>query len=447
MKPHLVIRLRPEAPAVDAPHWSAILTDKAGVSERLEPAVDQLLDRYHIPVWVTQEYAPSGHGVGNRPSAIPGAPAPALPWSAAEREVGLNRVYRLILQRGGRIPQSLIEEIRLVPTVEHAHGGRVAGVELPTTVPVQMGRAPGEDSREAIGLTQAHRYSEGDPEITIAVLDTGIAYRHPELVDAMAPGMDFVDIIDGAAEFLGDSIDADEDPDDEVGHGTHVAGIIAGRGLRMPVGVAPHCRVLPVRVLAAFRQGERRVGAGLVENINAGVKYAVDRGATVINMSLGVRHAGGGLPHEEVVQYARRRGATIVAASGNDGQEQLYYPGALPGVVAVGAAGHNGAVAPFSTWGRQVSFLAPGEAVYSSYLEDGYASSSGTSHAAPFVAGAFALLQAYARGRGRPLSDGQAKHVLKHTADRPGREFKDRKAGYGRLNLGDAMRLLEAKLN
>jgi subtilisin family serine protease len=72
------------------------------------------------------------------------------------------------------------------------------------------------------------------------------------------------------------------------------------------------------------------VGAGLIDNINAGVKWAIDQGADVINMSLGVQYTGGGLPHEEVVEYARRKGVTIVAASGNDEQEALYYPGAFP---------------------------------------------------------------------------------------------------------------------
>jgi subtilisin family serine protease len=256
-----------------------------------------------------------------------------------------------------------------------------------------------------------------------------------------------VDIIDGHADFVGDFLGLDESPEDEVGHGTHVAGIIAGAGIAMPEGIAPKCRLLPVRVLGAMKQGARRVGAGLVDNINAGVKWAVDHGADVINMSLGVRHSGGGLPHEEVVDYAKRKGVTIVAASGNDGQEALYYPGAFPSVIAVGASDDHGDVAAFSTYGRQVSFVAPGTDVYSSYLENDYAFSSGTSHAAPFVTGGIALLKSYARSKGRRLSDAQVKSVLKHTADKAGRGFKDRRAGFGRLNLADSMRLLAHRLN
>jgi thermitase len=215
----------------------------------------------------------------------------------------------------------------------------------------------------------------------------------------------------------------------------------------MPCGVVPECKVLPVRVLGAMQQGARRVGAGLIDNINVGIKWAVDQGADVINMSLGIRHTDGGLPHADVIDYARRKGVTVVAAAGNDGQEELYYPGALPYVLAVGAVDEGGDVARYSTFGPQVSFVAPGTNIYSTYLDGRYAFSTGTSHATPFVTGACALLKSMARARGRTLTDGQTKHVLKHTADRIGTTFKDKHAGFGLINLFDAARLLDHKLN
>jgi subtilisin family serine protease len=196
-----------------------------------------------------------------------------------------------------------------------------------------------------------------------------------------------------------------------------------------------------------MQRGEKRVGAGLIDNINVAVKWAVDQGADVINMSLGIRHTGGGLPHEEVVDYAKRKGVTIVAASGNDGTEDLYYPGALPHVIAVGAFDADGEVAGFSTYGKQVSFVAPGTDIYSSYLDHAYAFSSGTSHATPFVTGAVAMLKSYARKKGARLSDAKVKHILKHTADKVDAGFKNRRAGFGRINLLDAVRWLEDKLN
>ena len=195
-----------------------------------------------------------------------------------------------------------------------------------------------------------------------------------------------------------------------------------------------------------MKRDGRTIGAGLVDNINVGVKWAVDQGADVINMSLGIRHEAGGLPHEEVIAYAARRGVTVVAASGNDGSDALYYPGALPEVVAVGAVDRNGEVASFSTWGDEVDLVAPGVDIYSAAPDGGYAFSTGTSHASPFVAGAAALLRAVALARGRRIRDQHVKHILKHTADRIDKRFKSPKAGFGRLNLADAVRLLEFRL-
>jgi thermitase len=429
VKSHIWLQLTDDLASGPLPHWMDILRDKSLATERITPAVDAVLSNHKVPVWATREYKPAA-GV----------------WSSDEVAAGLNRVYRLILQEDSEVPPDLIRDVSLLPIVQEVHAGRIGSVDLPQPTASAMSAVTDRRSRDAICLDEAHRYSRGDPRITVAVLDTGVCLSHPELTPDIVPGFDFVDIIDGATEFVGDFLGYDEVPDDEVGHGTHVAGIISGRGIKMPEGVASRCRLMPVRVLGAMKRGDKLYGAGLEDNINPAVKYAVDHGAEVINMSLGMPRTGGGLPHRDVVEYARLKGVTIVAASGNDGAEELYYPGALPSVIAVGAADQEGNVAAFSTYGEQVSFLAPGTDVYSSHLKNDYAFSSGTSHAAPFVTGAVALLKSYARSKGRRLSDGQVKSILKHTADKVGRGFKHRKAGYGRLNLGDAMRLLEHKL-
>ena len=260
-------------------------------------------------------------------------------------------------------------------------------------------------------------------------------------------GADFVNILDGASEFIGDVIDADPRPDDEVGHGTHVAGIVGARGRQMPVGVAPRCLIMPVRVLATMERDGERVGAGLVENINAGVKYAIDNGADIINMSLGVRHEGGGLPHQEVVDYAHSNDVVIVAAAGNDGRENLYYPGAFPTVVAVGSAREDGSVSEFSTYGPQVAVIAPGENIYSANPGNDFAFASGTSQAAPFVAGAAALVQSVAKRAGGRFGDGEIKDILTATSDRLDHRYRNRRAGYGRLNAADALRLASVRMN
>jgi thermitase len=429
MKPHVLVKLKADAPLLQVPAWTRIIREKSAASTRLHPSIDALLARRNLPVWVAREYSP-GNAV----------------WSKEEIASGLNRIYRLVLQRDAKIPPSLTEQVALLPVVEYARLGALGESRLPNARVSAMSARAGQEARDAIRLREAQMFTRGDDSVTVAVLDTGVQTDHPELRAAMLPGHDFVDILDGAEDFIGDTIGADSAPDDEVGHGTHVAGIIAAAGTAMPEGVVPRCRILPVRVLAAMARGEKRVGAGLIDNINSGVKWAVDQGADVINMSLGIRHGGGGLPHEEVIEYARRKGVTVVAASGNDGKKELYYPGALPHVIAVGACDENGEVAAFSTWGPQVSLIAPGENIFSSYLENGYAFSSGTSQAAPFVTGAVAMLKSFARSRGHQLSDDHLKQILKHTCDRPARRFRDRKYGFGRLNLVDAMRLLEHRL-
>lgn len=430
MKPHIKIRIKPGIELAHLPHWQDLLNHPQLAQATLHPDIDRLLAAYGLPVWATQEYQPAGQI-----------------WDASERKTGLNRIYRLVLRQERHIPEQLMRELAALPIVEAAQVGAIAQTDLPRLLPQQTSVATDERSRQAIYLPEAHRYCQGPPDITVAVLDTGITLSHPELQAVLLPGYDFVNIIDGAGKFVGDYLGYDEIPDDEVGHGTHVAGIIAGQGLNMPVGVVPQCKILPVRVLGAMERGGKRVGAGLVDNINDGIKWAIDQGADVINMSLGIRHTGGGLPHQEVVDYAREKGVTIVAASGNDGQEQLYYPGALPHVITVGALDEVGDIAPFSTYGKQVDFVAPGTNIYSTYLENDYAFSTGTSHASPFVAGAVALLKAYALSFGKQLLDSQVKYLLKHSSDKNSAAFKHRKAGFGQLNLVDALILLEHKLN
>ena len=431
MKPHIIVKIIDESSALsDIPHWEMLIRDKSLSTERIHPQIDAILGKYKLPFWAASEYKPKSNV-----------------WSKPEIDSGLNQFFRLVLRTNSRIPSEIIKGISLVPGVAEARFGKVEAFEMFPTFSPALSVNTNYAARDSIFLKEAHRYTKGNPNVTIAVLDTGVNQSHPEIRNVLDQGKDFVDIIDGATTFFGDYLDADEDPEDEVGHGTHVAGIIAGQGLKMPMGVVPKCKILPVRVLAAMKRGEQKIGAGLVENINAGVKWAIDNGADIINMSLGVKHSGGGLPHREVVDYAEKMGTTVVAASGNDGREESYYPGALPHVIAVGAMGISGNIAQFSTYGRQVSFVAPGEEIYSSYLDNDYAFASGTSHAAPFVSGAVAMLKSHARSKSKRLSDHQVKYILKNSSDKIGREFKDQKAGYGVLNLVDSLRLLDYKLN
>jgi thermitase len=423
-----VISVDPALVAPGVRSWLTFLREREGAVEGLHPDLNALLRRYRTPVQVTREY-----------------PRRSPEWTRDELQSGLDSVYRMILREQRRIPPALVEDIRLLPFVRSVRVGNIARADLPE-LQLSISQSMARDY-ESIGLSEAHEFTRGDSSVRVAVLDTGVDVKHPELVRAADPGMDFVDMGPGMdpealRDFVGDRSEVDADPDDEVGHGTHVAGIVAGEGLRMIRGVAPDCRIVPVRALAALRNGRQRVGAGLEDNINTAIKWAVDQGVHVVNASLGIRHEGGGLPHREVVEYARRKGVTIIAASGNDGRRELYYPGALPYVIAVGAADASGGVAPFSTYGDQVSLIAPGTKILSSYPRGAYAHASGTSQAAPFVAGAVALLKSFAIQLGKRLGDRQVKYLLKSTADRGSGAFKHPKAGFGHLNVADAMRLL-----
>jgi hypothetical protein len=427
MKDHLVIKLRmPLAGGENIPDWQTFINDKSRARESATPEIDRLLARRRLAFWLTREY---------RPSSEQG-------WTADEIREGLDRTYRLILQRDYDLPRELVDEIRLIPSVEEARDLQVGEAPLPPALAAQTSLG-GPRPAELIHLSYAHAFTKGLRRVRIAVLDTGVNLQHRELRGKIVKRADFVDLEGlSTSEFVGDYLGYDDNPEDEVGHGTHVSGIIAGEGVEMDEGVSPGCSLMAVRVLATMRSGDRVVGAGIVDNINTGIKWAVDQGAHVINMSLGIKHAGGGLPHEDVIRYALSKDVTVVAASGNDGTAERYYPGALPGVVAVGAVDPSGTVTSFTSYGANITVVAPGLNIYSSFAHDTYAVASGTSQAAPFVAGTVGLMKSYALERGRVLGNREISYILKATSDKVDSRLRNEHAGYGLINLADAFKLL-----
>lgn len=432
MKLHIIVKLRaPVGIGHRIPHWVDFINDKSAVSESISPDVDALLAAYKLRFWVTREYQPAQED-----------------WTQDELRLGLQRTYRLIFQEDVELPGDLIRRLRSLPAVEDARALSVSRADLPRRELATTASRTRQSAAEVIQLAAARAYSRGAPQITIAVLDTGVNLDHAELAGKVVRRADFVHL-DGlnTEEFIGDFTGFDDVPEDEVGHGTHVAGILVGRGLQMDEGVAPECRIMAVRVLATLRNDGHPVGAGIVDNINAGIKWAVDHGADVINMSLGIKHTGGGLPHEDVIRYALGKNVTVVAASGNDGTAERYYPGALPGVIAVGAVDHAGRVTPWTSYGANITVVAPGLNIYSSFARRTYAFASGTSQASPFVAGAVGLMKSYALAHGRTLSNQALMYILKSTSDRVDTRLRNEQAGYGLINLADAFALLNHMLN
>ncbi|MFT3877533.1 MAG: S8 family serine peptidase [Propioniciclava sp.] len=426
MKHHLILKMRarlPEPPVI--PDWVGFIGDKTHTVTTVNAEVDAVLHRMPTDFWVTHEYIPAG-----------GA------WSPEEVFHGLDRTYRILLLDASVVAPEVLASLGALGTVERCSQLVVASVDLPDAGEARSLSAPGS-TRELIGLDFAQAFTRGDPHVHVAVLDTGVDLHHPELAGKVDAAADFVDLAGlDTSDFVGDVLDADDDPDDEVGHGTHVAGIIAAAGKAIDPGVAPECRLMAVRVLATMKTEAGLQGAGIVDNINPALKWCVDRGADVVNMSVGIRHTEGGLPHADVVRYAQSKGVTVVAAAGNDGGPTKYYPGALPGVIAVGACDSAGRVASFSSYGADITVIAPGVQILSSYARGRYAVASGTSQASPLVAGAVALMKSYGRRHGFGLAGNDVIRVLRETSDRIDSRSRSPLAGYGLINLTDAFKWL-----
>lgn len=345
-----------------------------------------------------------------------------------EESLGLSRTYRAEIAdhaRGNDVVQGLrdlaqvesacIQTIAFAPWAD-AFAASVADPEAmrQSGVPHAQIRAP-----------QAHALEPGDERVTIAIVDTGVVVGHPEFQRKCLAGYDTVDIgmgrIGDKLVLVGDSRGHDYNPYDDVGHGCHVAGVIGAQGWRIAPGVAGRSLLLPLRVLAAATQpgGTRPLGIGALPDIDSGMKVAVDLGAAVINMSFGTAAAqldpDGPLPHVAVVRYASAAGCTLVAAAGNSGLREVFYPAALPEVICVAAVDAQGRRASFSTFGPHVCVSAPGERIVS-VARRGYQINSGTSFAAPFVAGVAALVISRARRRGRHLDGAAVKALLQATA-------------------------------
>lgn len=256
-------------------------------------------------------------------------------------------------------------------------------------------------SKTMVRLPEAWTLTEGDPNIVVAVIDSGISYVHPDLVDNLwvnqaekngSPGVDddgngYVDDVYGW-----DFYNNRPNNYDDNGHGTHCAGIIAAKkdnyGTR---GAAPKVKVMGLKFLNAEGSGETP------DAVNA-IRYAVRNGAKIISASWG----GGGVSDQlrSAIAEAVSQGVHFVAAAGNEStNNDLFptYPSSYPGVVSVGSSDGFDQLSGFSNYGTSsVKVVAPGSGIYSTYPVDRFRTMNGTSMATPQVAGILALGIAYA---------------------------------------------------
>ncbi|MGD2063420.1 MAG: S8 family serine peptidase [Nitrospirota bacterium] len=275
---------------------------------------------------------------------------------------------------------------------------------------------------EALG----HIRALGAVPLILAVIDTGIDRRHPEVAGRLTKGWDFVG---------GDAF-----PQDGHGHGTHVAAIAAATtfndlGIAAPFPGA----IMPVRVLDD-------TGSGYISDVADGIDFAAAHGAVAINLSLGGTISSETL-HDAIVAAAAR-GVVIVAAAGNSGTTTPSYPAAYSEVIAVSAwSWSDNDITSFSTFGPMVELTAPGEKIYSAFLGRGYQILDGTSMASPLVAGTAASVYAELL-RSDPAIDrvkaaACVRQILDDSAEDVRQLGRDEHTGFGLVRIDRALDMAE----
>lgn len=266
--------------------------------------------------------------------------------------------------------KSRLESDERVEEVEHDHMRYIA--DSPDDE-LFFGQTPLFNSR----LPAAWDVTHGSSTIDIAIVDTGVKLSHPDLASKIVPGTDIVN--------------SDPLANDDHGHGTTVAGIAAAvndNGIGI-AGAAWNARIMPIKVLDSS-------GGGADSDIAAGVTWAADHDADVINLSLGGPDPSSTM--ESAVNYAIGKGAVVVVAAGNESGVSVSYPAAYPNAIAVGATDFYGDVVSFSNHGDYVDVVAEGFGVLSTCAFDcpidDYGISTGTSISSPLVAGVAALVRA-----------------------------------------------------
>jgi subtilisin family serine protease len=256
---------------------------------------------------------------------------------------------------------------------------------------------------EMINAPKAWELTKGEG-VKVAVIDTGIDASHPDLSDNIKS------VINMQTKT--------RDAVDDYGHGTHVAGLIAGKN----TGVAPAVDLYVAKVLDAK-------GLGNMANILDGITYAIHSKVDILSMSLGVNRR---LPLilEERLKKAHKEGITIVCATGNSGIKPPEYPAFYDFAIGVGGVDQDGQRTRFSNFGVEMDIVAPAIDILSTHLDGKYARMTGTSMASPLVVGAVALIKSHYRNQGKEITTDEIKQLFARLSDRKTKEY-----GYGILDL------------
>lgn len=274
----------------------------------------------------------------------------------------------------------------------------------------------------AIGMPSAWDTSLGTHDRMVAVIDTGVMYDHPDLAGNYCAAATDIDLVNG-----------DNDPMDDHGHGTHVAGTVAAEidNAAGVAGMANTC-LMGVKVLDGG-------GSGNAADVASGIAHATANGAHITSMSLGgCPGCDPGEPMTSAVQNAWANGVLNVAAAGNAFCSPVGYPAAYPEVMAVASLDEPGTSRSiFSSCGPEVEIAAPGRDIISTWNDGGYNTISGTSMATPHVSGVAALVWS----QDTTLSNASLRCILRDTSDDLGPPDVDPEYGAGRVDADEAIAL------
>ena len=411
---------------------------------RLTPEAAADLERLHVNAPIVVLHA--RHNVESLHPLFPYLARPSL-------NPNLKRIYllRFALDAPLETLKAAYEQSPFVEVVEYNYlRPTLADAVFPNDP-----KYPEQWSLPLMKLPQAWAIEKGNREVVIAIIDSGIDYRHDDLaskawinpdevpdngldddgngyVDDIY-GWDFTDAPNLQAE--GDYIEGDNEPIDERGHGTHVAGI-AGAMPDNGIGIAGVAWECP---LMAIRAGLSLGGSSRMQDDDsaAAIVYAADNGASVINMSWGGEHRS--FVIQDAINYAYARGVVLVAAAGNSQKPEAIFPAAYRKVIAVASTEQNQQRFYQSNFGAAIDLGAPGNVILSTQINNQYRLLTGTSMAAPHVAGVAALMLAKRPG----LTHEEVRHILINTTDPVHREDSDeldeKFVGAGTINAERAL--------
>ncbi|WP_026689564.1 S8 family peptidase [Alteribacter aurantiacus] len=289
--------------------------------------------------------------------------------------------------------------------------------------PQQEGTTPNDElydpyqwNLEQITVEEGWQITSGNEEIPIAIIDSGVDPEHVDLEDKIIGGYN--------------AFENNENYYDEHGHGTHVAGVAAAvtNNVEGIAGVSWTNPILAVKALDANAEGNSF-------SIADAIRWSVDNGARVINMSLGDSHDSEVM--RDAIRYAYEQDVVLIAASGNEAVETPMYPAAYPEVFTVAALDPDGQHAQFSNFGEHVDVSAPGEHIPSTYVGNEYVAMSGTSMASPHVAGLAGLILSI----NPELSNEEVYDIMRNSCNDIGDSGFDIYTGHGIINVTNAIKL------